>query len=286
MSALQFPLGSVWFWRVALLLIFLAFWQWGFGLHAHVPWLVPAFIDPYFISRPSDVLNKLTSMACLSDEAGRTLIGHAGAIGACIRETENNLVAATLATLKNTFWGFALGVSTGFVVGLILGRSPFWARVFDPYIVGFNSIPRVALVPLIVLIFGLGDASKIITAWLIVFFVVFFNTFGGARHVERDLVHVAQVLGASEWQIMTKTVIPSALVWVFASLVPSVSFSLIGVIVGEFIGSERGLGRLIIEAQGRGDSAAMMATLFVLIMVGVALSGVIHVLQEYLLRWR
>lgn len=286
MSVNKLTLQSVWFWRIALLLLFLAVWQWGFGLQPQLPWLIPDFVDPYFISRPSDIWQKLTSMACLTDDAGQALFSSAGAVAACIGAADNNLAAATLATLKNTFWGFALGVSTGFVAGLLLGRSPFWARVFDPYIVGFNSIPRIALVPLIVLIFGLGDASKIITAWLIVFFVVFFNTFGGARQVQRELVYVAQVLGASKWQIMTKTVIPSALVWVFASLVPSISFSLIGVIVGEFIGSEKGLGRLIIEAQGRGDSSQMMATLLVLVIVGVVLSSVIHTLQEYLLRWR
>ena len=286
MSVNKLTLQSVWFWRIALLLLFLVIWQWGFGLQPQLPWLIPDFVDPYFISRPSDIWQKLTSMACLTDDAGQALFSSAGAVAACIGAADNNLAAATLATLKNTFWGFALGVSTGFVAGLLLGRSPFWARVFDPYIVGFNSIPRIALVPLIVLIFGLGDASKIITAWLIVFFVVFFNTFGGARQVQRELVYVAQVLGASKWQIMTKTVIPSALVWVFASLVPSISFSLIGVIGGEFIGSEKGLGRLIIEAQGRGDSSQMMATLLVLVVVGVVLSSVIHTLQEYLLRWR
>lgn len=277
---------SVWFWRLAVLVTLLSAWQWGFTLHPALPWLVPGFIDPYYISTPTGTLAKLGTMACVADENGRFLLGDAGAAAACFRATDNNLAAAIAATLRNTFWGFALGVSTGFVVGLLLGRSPFWARVFDPYIVGFNSVPRIALVPLIVLIFGLGDASKILTAWLIVFFVVFFNTFGGARQVQRELVHVARVLGASNWQVMTRTVIPSTLEWVFASLVPSVSFALIGVIVGEFIGSEKGLGRLIIEAQGRGDAAAMMATLSVLVLVGVLLSALIHQLQEYLLRWR
>jgi NitT/TauT family transport system permease protein len=278
--------NSVWFWRLAVLAALLGIWQWGFTLQPALPWLVPGFIDPYFISTPSAVLAKLGAMACVMDEEGRVLLGDGSAVAACFAATDNNLAAAVAATLRNTFWGFALGVSSGFAAGLLLGRSPFWASVFDPYIVGFNSVPRIALVPLIVLIFGLGDASKILTAWLIVFFVVFFNTFGGARQVQRELVHVARVLGASNWQVMTRTVIPSTLEWVFASLVPSVSFALIGVIVGEFIGSERGLGRLIIEAQGRGDAAAMMATLSVLVVVGVLLSALIHQLQAYLLRWR
>ncbi|MGX9786949.1 ABC transporter permease [Janthinobacterium lividum] len=286
MTLSRYTWHSVWFWRIAVLLILLTVWQWGFSLQPKLPWLVPSFIDPYFISTPTGVLDKLSHMACMKDEEGQLLLGRAGAVAACFSATDNNLLAAISATLRNTFWGFALGVSTGFVVGLLLGRSPFWASVFDPYIVGFNSVPRIALVPLIVLIFGLGDASKILTAWLIVFFVVFFNTFGGARQVQRDLVHVARVLGATNWQVMTRTVIPSTLEWVFASLVPSVSFALIGVIVGEFIGSERGLGRLIIEAQGRGDAAAMMATLSVLVLIGVMLSGLIHQVQEYLLRWR
>jgi len=153
----------------------------------------------------------------------------------------------TAATLKNTFWGFLVGVGSGVFVGLVLGRSDTLARIFEPFIVAVNSLPRIALVPLITLIFGLGDASKIMTAWVIVFFIVFFSTYEGARAVDRDHINVARLLGANDWQVTWAVVVPSTLGWVFAVLTPAISFSLIGVIIGEFIGAQQGLGKQFSE---------------------------------------
>jgi NitT/TauT family transport system permease protein len=158
--------------------------------------------------------------------------------------------------------------------------------VFEPYIIAVNSIPRIALVPLIILMFGLGDMSKIVTAWVIVFFLVFFNTFEGARAVDRDHIAAARLLGASHAQVLRTVIVPSTMAWVFASLTPAVSFALIGVIVGEFIGAERGLGKLITEAEARAASADLMVAILVLMVVGIVLSLGIRRLQAYLLRWQ
>ena len=193
---------------------------------------------------------------------------------------------ARLVTLKNTWWGFLFGSASGIAAGLILGRSDLLARIFGPYIVALNSIPRIAVVPLIILMFGLGDMSKIATAWIVVFFVVFFNTFEGTRAVDRDQIAAARLLGASEWAILRTVVVPSALAWVFASLMPAVSFALIGVIVGEFIGAERGLGKLIIEAEARANASEMMVAIFVMMVVGMVLAYIVRLLQSYLLRWQ
>ena len=183
-------------------------------------------------------------------------------------------------------WGFLWGTSLGVLAGLVLGRSEYLSRIFEPYIVAMNSIPRIALVPLIILICGLGDLSKVVTAGIVVFFVVFFNTFEGTRSVDRDQIAAARLLGASELVVLKTVVIPSALAWVFASLTPAVSFALIGVIVGEFIGAERGLGKLIIEAEARANSAEMMVAIFVMMIVGIVLSFVVRRVQAYLLRWQ
>ena len=128
------------------------------------------------------------------------------------------------------------------------------ARIFGLYIVALNSIPRIALVPLIILMFGLGDMSKIATAWIVVFFVVFFNTFEGTRAVDRDQIAAARLLG--------------------------------GVIVGEFIGAERGLGKLIIEAEARANASEMMVAILVMMVVGMLLAFMVRSLQSYLLRWQ
>jgi NitT/TauT family transport system permease protein len=138
------------------------------------------------------------------------------------------------------------------------------------------------------MIFGFGLLAKIVLAWSIVFFIVFFNTFQGTRSVDADLVHSARFLGASERQIMTSVIVPSALAWTFASLTPSISFALIGVVVGEFIGGESGggLGYLIIQSLGTLNAADMMVALFVLGAIGIVMALGIRQVEARLLRWR
>jgi NitT/TauT family transport system permease protein len=274
------------FWRVSILIVLLAFWQWGYDLRTHHGWPIPLLFDPYFVSAPSRVVQRLLQLSCAMDRAGNFLISDYDKIAACLVDSHDNLWRETAATLRNTFWGFVVGVGSGVAVGLILGRFDTLAQIIDPYIVAFNSLPRIALVPLIILMFGLGDLSKIMTAWVIVFFVVFFNTFEGVRAVERDHINASRLLGASEWQITATVVVPSAMTWVFASLTPAASFALIGVIVGEFIGTEAGLGKIIIEAEARSDSTNMMAALVVLMVVGALLAVIVRRVQAYCLRWQ
>jgi NitT/TauT family transport system permease protein len=273
-------------WQIGIGLAALATWQWAWDLHERVPWLVPELFDPYFVSRPSDIFRQFLGMSCLVSTDGAWTFGVPGAFTRCLGRSENNLWIATYFTLKNTLWGFACGVSSGFALGLLLGRSDRLSEIFYPYVTAFNSVPRIALAPIIILAFGIGDASKVVTAWLVVVFLVFFNTFEGARSVDRDHINASRLLGASEWQVTRTVIIPSTMAWLFASLSPAISFSLIGVIVGEFIGAEHGIGRMIIEAEARGEAAGMMVAVFVLMIVGVILSSLVRRLQTYLLRWR
>lgn len=273
-------------WQLAILVGVIALWQWGWGFKERLDWLVPTLLDPYFVSQPSRIAARFLQLACFTDRTGHWQLGPDGGFMACLTGNPRNLWIQTAATLRNTFWGFLVGVSSGVLAGLVLGRSQRLARIFEPYIVAFNSLPRIALVPLIILMFGLGDLSKIVTAWVIVFFVVFFNTFEGARAVDADHINAARLLGAGQWRIALTVVVPSTMAWVFAALTPAVSFSLIGVIVGEFIGAEHGLGKLIVEAEARADSTDMMVAMFVLMVVGVVLALLIRRLQNYLLRWQ
>ena len=266
-------------WQLVILATAFCIWQWGYDLRkiAALKPFVPSILDPYFISKPSAIWPSFLKLGCLSDPAGFV---------ACFNKNSNNLWLATLVTLKNMWWGFITGSVSGVLAGLILGRSDYLAKICEPYIVAMNSIPRIALVPLIILMFGLGDMSKVVTAWIVVFFVVFFNTFEGTRSVDRDQIAAARLLGASELTVLRTVVIPSALAWVFASLTPAVSFALIGVIVGEFIGAERGLGKLIIEAEARANAAEMMVAIFIMMIVGIVLAFVVRRVQAYLLRWQ
>ncbi len=256
-------------WRASILVVFFGLWE---GLtHPAITKSVSRtvyFIDPFFISRPSAIWSRFWH---LNSPAVRV-----------------PLWELLLSTLQSTALGFAAGVSTGFVAGLVLGRNDRLALILEPYIVAVNSLPRIALVPLVTMIFGFGLAAKVVLAWLIVFFIVFFNTFQGARGVDPDLINSARFLGASERQIMWTVVVPSALAWTFASLTPSVSFALIGVVIGEFIGGESGggIGYLIIASLGTLNAADMMVALIVLAVTGIALAVGIRQVEARLLRWR
>ena len=270
---------SIIFWQLFILSASLALWQWGFDLAKLLlpkPW-VPKILDPYFISKPTAIWTSFLKLSCLSGKDG---------FAACFAANDNNLWLALVVTIRNMFWGFLWGTGLGVIAGLILGRSDYLSQICSPFVVAMNSIPRIALVPLIILMFGLGDMSKIVTASIVVFFVVFFNTFEGTRSVDRDQIAATRLLGASELTVLRTVVIPSALAWVFASLTPAVSFALIGVIVGEFIGAERGLGKLIIEAEARANAAEMMVAIFVMMIVGIFLAFIVRRIQAYLLRWQ
>jgi NitT/TauT family transport system permease protein len=256
-------------WRLLILAVFLGLWE---GLtHPAVTKSVSRviyFVDPFFISRPSAIWSRFWH---LNSTAVRV-----------------PLWQLLLSTLESTLLGFAVGVGSGFLAGLGLGRNAKLAAVLYPYIVAFNSLPRIALVPLVTMVFGFGLVAKVVLAWLIVFFIVFFNTFQGARGVDPDLIHSARFLGASERQVMRSVIVPSALAWTFASLTPSVSFALIGVVIGEFIGGESGggIGYLIIASLGSLNAADMMVALLVLGITGIVLALGIHQVEARLLRWR
>ncbi|MDP9096616.1 MAG: ABC transporter permease, partial [Pseudomonadota bacterium] len=227
-------------WQVGIVAVLLALWQWAWTLKPLAPWAVPDIFDPYFVSRPSEIWTQFLRLSCLQPKPGAWAMPGSADFAACTVRFENNLWVATLVTLRNTFFGFLTGVSSGVVLGLLLGRSPRAAEIAGPFVTAVNSIPRIALAPIIILAFGIGDASKVATSWIVVVFLVFFNTFEGARSVDRDYINASRLLGASEWQITRTVIIPSTMAWVFASLTPAISFALIGVIVGEFIGAEFG----------------------------------------------
>ena len=255
-------------WRLAILVVLIGAWEWLTGIKAisKTPGLY--WIDPFFVSRPSLILKRFAYLAS--------------------GEVRLSIWQMALSTVQSTLWGFVVGVFTGFVAGLVLGRNDRLARILEPYIIAFNSLPRIALVPLITMIFGFGLIAKIVLAWTIVFFIVFFNTFQGTRAVDADLIHSARFLGATEGQVMRTVIVPSALAWTFASLTPSISFALIGVVVGEFIGGESGggLGYLIIQSLGTLNAADMMVALVALGVIGIVMALGIKQVEMRLLRWR
>jgi NitT/TauT family transport system permease protein len=250
-------------WQLSLLLLLLGIWEFG----TRISWLAKHInlFDPFFVSRPSRVLAQLLEWTC----------------GAKAGQFWPHLFS----TLCSALLGLTIAVSSGFAVGLLFSQRRGLAQVLSPFIVALNSLPRIAFVPLITMVFGLGMASKVVTAWFIVFFLVFFNTFKGASSIERELLEFCRTLGASERQITWTVRVPKALSWTFAALPNAVSFSLIGVVLSEFVGSTTGMGYLIIVALSTLNSAEMFAALTVLSVMGVALVMMFRVAERRWLRW-
>lgn len=189
-------------------------------------------------------------------------------------------------TLAEAMMAFIIGILTGVAAGLALARIDLLAAVFDPYIRVLNALPRVILAPIFMLWFGLGMASKVALGVTLVFFVVFFNTFQGIREVDPVLVNNARMLQASDGQLLRHVYLPSAVAWIFSSLHTSIGFALVGAVVGEYIGSSRGIGYVVSHAQGVFDTTGVFAGLLLTSIVVLGIDLAIERLERYLLRWR
>jgi NitT/TauT family transport system permease protein len=239
--------------QLALLLAFLGIWEFASG----------RWIDPFFISAPSAIAARLY---------GWTVDG--------------TLWNAFLYTFQAMAAGFVLGSVLGFVVGFALGRSSMLARLLDPFITAIYCMPKIALAPLLIMWFGIGLASKVAMAALIVFFLVFLNTFAGVRDVQAVHLQSVRIMGASSWQELRLVVIPSAAAWVLTGLKVSVPYALIGAVVGELISSNRGIGFLIGQASGLFDTAGVFAGLAVLAVTGIVLNSLLKRVEQRALRWK
>jgi NitT/TauT family transport system permease protein len=224
-------------------------------------------LDPTLFGQPSGVVTRLHTWVV----DGTSI----GSLGAQIR-----------VTLEEALLGFVIGTALGIVSGIALGRVRFLAEVFGPFIKVLNSIPRIVLGSVFVIMFGLGLESKVILVVVLVFFGVFFNAFQGTREVDRNFIANAAILGASKWQITRQVVLPSAFTWIIASLHVAFGFALIGAIVGEFIGAQQGLGQLIRAAQGTFDANGVWAAMVIMAIVALLAEWLITRLEKRLLRWR
>jgi NitT/TauT family transport system permease protein len=220
-------------------------------------------LDPFFVSRPTAIAQRVAAWT-----VGGSLWPH----------------LAT--TLEEALLGLLIGAAMGISLGFSLARSPFVGRVLDPYVKMLNAVPRVVLAPLFLLWFGLGIWSKVALAVTLVFFVMFFNTYQGVRDADRVIVDNVRMLGATERQLVRHVLVPSALTWIFSSLQTSLGFAMVGAVVGEYLGSTRGLGYVIAQAEGTFDTTGVFAGMTVLGVVVVVVSVGVTRLERWLLRWK
>lgn len=206
---------------------------------------------------------------------------------ALIRLWNDGLLGAALEdTIAETAAGFVLGAALGMFLGVALGINKMIARICDPFLLGLYSLPRVALIPLFILWFGIGFKMKVVFTALLVFFPIFMNTLSGIRNVDHDLIDVLRVMGASRFDTVRKVFIPAALVWVFAGLRISVPFALIGAVIAEMFSSNVGLGYLISVTANQFDTAGLFATLAVTTALGLMLDALVRILERLLVRWQ
>ena len=236
----------------------------AFGITLLLAWELASgpILDQFFVSKPSHIAASFWAML-----AKESLLYH-------LRFTVIEALA-----------GYAIGAGAGLVLGFGLARLDLVYRIVEPFVVAFYGIPRIALAPLFILWFGIGIASKIAVAAILVFFIVFINTIAGIRSAPAQFLQVARVMGASEWDLVRKVIFPAATPFIIAALQITVPQAMIGAIAGEFISSNRGVGHLISRAAGFLDTPGLFAGIFALLIVVLLMNYGITSLGNHLMRW-
>ena len=256
--------GNLRIWQLLLLVVLFAIWY-----ALTTPGLLPNFVfendrqAAFFFGEPLKIL---------------------GRIGAWFTGAE--IWEHLWVTLLETVLAFAIGTLLGLGFGLWLALSPMAAAIADPYIKALNSMPRVILAPIFAVWFGLGIASKVALGVTLVFFIVFFNVYQGVREVSPVVLANARMLGASPRQLLRHVYLPSATSWVFSSLHTSVGLAFVGAVVGEYLGSSRGVGYLILQAEGSFDINTVMAGILVLTAFALLLDAAVGRIERRLMKWQ
>ena len=238
---------------LSLLVIFLAAWQWAPGLFG---------IPPFIIPTASMVWDEFLNMLA-----------------------RDRLVYHTAITAMQVGVGFVLGVLLGVLCGFALGLSPTAEFVLSPYILALQIAPKVAFAPLFIIWFGYTVYPKILVCVLIVFFPVMINVLGAVRALDPDIVRLAKSFTASRLQVFWKIEFPAAMPPLFAGLRIAATLAVIGVLVGELVGGNIGLGYLLAFAEGAGDTAKVFVTIILLTLIGIVLYGIVVAVETRVLHY-
>jgi NitT/TauT family transport system permease protein len=257
--------GTVLTMQVAIVGFVLAGWEW-------VPQIAAAqrlshIFNPFFVSSPSRIADRLHTM----------LYGDAQMRAIVWTDVRQTTTAAVV--------GLVIGVVLGGVGGLIIGNSKLLSDVFRPFLIAVNAMPRIALIPIVAIVFGFGFTTDVINAVLVVLFVVFFNAFEGAISVPPQLLENARILGAGRYAIMRHVRYPYVVGWTLATLPVSAAFAILAVVTGEILVGNRGLGGLLTSAEITADSTLTFSVAFLLAVMGLALVLLADVIRRRALHW-
>jgi NitT/TauT family transport system permease protein len=237
--------------RIAVIVVLLGIWQ-----------LYGAIAGDTWTSRPTLVAVKIWQLA------------------------QNGLAGHIATTLSEIVMGLAIGVPTGTLVGILLGRTRLLSSLLRPVIVAANSVPVIALAPLLIMWFGLGLTPKVALVALVSFFLLFFNTYSGVATIDRDVLDALRLMGANRQEVLVKVVLPATMPWVLSGLKSALPYALIAATVGEMMLARNGLGFLITQFAGQYDMTGVYAALVVLMVLGVILAEIAARSEAWILRWR
>ncbi|HEY0233662.1 MAG TPA: ABC transporter permease [Afipia sp.] len=242
----------------ALLLL----WRFAVLIAVLLAWEIAArtVIDPFWVSQPSLILVRIWNLA-----------------------STGALLTNTTATLWEALLGMALGMPVGVAIGIVFAAWPRVAEVLDPFLMGLYSLPRIALGPLFVIWFGVGLLSKVMLVFSLVVFVFILNTYQGLREVDRDLTNLMRTMRASHAYTLRRVQIPSILPWIIAAFRINVGMALIGAVLGEMLGANRGLGWYITYSGGRLDTTGVFAGLVVLMATALVINEAVKTAEARLL---
>lgn len=241
---------SRFFWRLGLLVVTLALWELA----------TRTVISPFWVSQPSLIAQRLWELSITG-----VLFAH----------------AAT--TLWQAILGLLLALPVGVAFGVAMAAWPRFAEIVDPFFMGLYSLPRIALAPLFVIWFGIGLLSKVMLVFSLVVFVFVLNTHQGLREVDRDLISLMRTMRASRAYILRRVQIPSILPWIIAAFRINVGLALIGSVLGELLGSNRGLGWYIEHSGGRLDTTGVFTGLVALMITALLINELVRVAEARLL---
>lgn len=219
-------------------------------------------VSPFILPPPADVADSLVTMF-----SGDTIWGH------------------IKVTLIEVVVGFGIAVVIGTGLGVILGRMEWLERALQPAMVAFQVLPKIALVPMFVILFGYGITSKIVVTVILAFFPIMLNVLLGVRSVDRGHRDVMRGLGASRWQTFRDLELPSTLPYVFAGAEVGIVFAVIGAIVGEYLGANEGLGHLAFTSLNALDAPGLYASIVLLSVLGVVLFFAVTLTKRFVIPW-
>lgn len=244
--------NKAWMVRIVSIIVVIGAWEF-FGRR----------INPLFMSYPTAII-----------QAAVTMIG------------SGELFAALRSSLQTLLMGFVGASLVGVVLGLLMGRYRYFDAATDWFVNALYATPLVALIPLVVLWFGLGDAAKLFIVTLMAMFPVLINTAMGVRNVPSALIDVSTAFAASEWQVFTKIILPAAAPYMMTGLRLGIGRAIIAMVVAEFFTSVTGLGAVIVKYGNQYDTASMFVPILLLMLLGIGLTSLVRHAEEALAPWR